>query len=204
MNQPHAALKYWKQTLSLQEGLRGSTLEFQRAGTHLNLAELYAATRYHHGAVRHAQTAVAYLLRRFQLGQATSRGAAIGGNAVGFSREDVRNLKQQATTALQRRKLALLVAALDRLASSLLGLRRRAEASLVIQTAEALRAALIGDSSPERVHQHGRPGSLPELARSRDSLEMQNRRHSSATVRRSNDPPRPGVHLPALQRHRFP
>ena len=67
MGQAHAALKYWKQTLGLQEGLKGSAQEFQRAGTHLNLAELYGTTRYHPGAVRHAQTAVAYLLRRFEL-----------------------------------------------------------------------------------------------------------------------------------------
>jgi tetratricopeptide (TPR) repeat protein len=203
MNQPHAALKYWKQTLSLQEGLGGSTLEFQRAGTHLNLAELYASTRYHHGAVRHAQTAVGYLLRRFQLGS-TRPGGAVGGGAAGLSREDVRSLKQQATTAPRRRKLALLVAALDRLASSLLGMRRRAEASLATQTAAILREALVGDSPTTHVHRQARPGSLPALEHLGDSAELQKRRHSSAAISRASAPPDSSVHLPALQRYRFP
>ncbi len=204
MNQPHSALKYWKQTLSLQEGLAGSTLEFQRAGTHLNLAELYASTRYYHGAVRHAQTAVGYLLRRFQLGSATRPGGAVSRGAAGLSREDVRSLKQQATTAPRRRKLALLVAALDRLASSLLGMRRRAEASLATQTAAILRAALVGDSPTTHEHRQARPGSLPALEQLSDSTEPQKRRHSSAAISRASAPLDSGVHLPALRRHRFP
>jgi tetratricopeptide (TPR) repeat protein len=238
MDQPHAALKYWKQTLGLQEGLGGSTLEFQRAGTHLNLAELYASTRYHHGSVRHAQTAVAYLLRRFELGPVTRPGVSAsspaggrsggaaewgGRSAVGLGGDDIQSLKQQATTAPRRRKLALLVAAFDRLASSLRGLRRRAEASLATQTATALRAALMGTSAEQQQQQQQslpqRPESLPALGGSDGSMQIQEaskaaasveskRRHSSMGVLLREDAPPPSnsaaVRLPALQRHRFP
>ena len=116
--------------------------------------------------------------------------------------------------------LALLVAAFDRLASSLRGLRRRAEASLATQTATALRAALMGTSSAEQQQQSlpQRPESLPALGRSDGSMQMQDasnkaaasveskRRHSSMGVllREDAPPPSNGVRLPALQRHRFP
>jgi len=227
MGQPHAALKYWKQTLGLQEGLSGNALEFQRAGTHLNLAELYASTKYHHGSVRHAQTAIAYLLRRFDLGPQTHPGHTAGGHtstggedygrsSVGLGKADIQSLKAQATSGPRKRKLALLVAAFDRLAASLRGLRRRAEASLANQTAAALRAALMGMPAEEEVP---RPESLPALGRSGNTSmprEIMGAATPSPKMRRSStgviaqgmaqgeSPPAALVPLPALQRHRFP
>ena len=225
MGQPHAALKYWKQTLGLQEGLSGSALEFQRAGTHLNLAELYASTRYHHGSVRHAQTAIAYLLRRFELGPEvhpahTAGGHSTGGedygrSSVGLGKGDIKSLEAQATSSSRKRKLALLVAAFDRLAASLRGLRRRAEASLANQTAAALRAALMGMPAEQESH---RPESLPALGRSDNTTISSSlgaatpspklRRSSTGVIAQGmaqgESPPAASIALPVLQRHRFP
>ena len=237
MGQAHAALKYWKQTLGLQEGLKGSAQEFQSAGTHLNLAELYGTTRYHPGAVRHAQTAVAYLLRRFELtrpppfaeGRKGRRGkrqgppVAVGepNSAVGLGGAEVRSLLEQATTAGRRKKLALLVAAYDRLAASLRGLRRRAEAGLATQTAVWLREGLVaatgrlegeaGAIAPggeEKAASLRRPDSLPELGRSSMGRSDADHRRSSSTVPGDvgggSGSPKSGLSLPSLQRHRFP
>ena len=170
MNQPHAALKYWKQTLSLQESLAGGGRnDFHTAGTHLNLAELYGSTGFHHGAFRHAQTAVAYLLRRFDLkgppasasagnaaAAATERGEWSRTGVSLAQREIHQLLLQAATSGARRRKLALLVAAFERLAASLPGLRRRNEAAIAAQTSATLRDAAVLNASlnPAPVKEH--------------------------------------------------